>query len=232
MTWSYRCPDCGTTSTVHEPGCGYTALAFETIQRAYTDVLSVLVTAGARTQSASSAPEGITFSQLASRVTDLVEDEQWRELHEDVLHTLKTHRLVTESDGVIRVQHPDDRASEIVPTYDPVKTVYEYGPADGAKDYAVYSMVSWCEMHDLTWPQTCAFVRRWLDETDAWEDLEWSEYTVGELLEGKRHVYDQGLGWMENAQNAKHAIEQSERPKAMNANEDAGTIDPEEITES
>lgn len=219
MTWTYPCPGCGSQTAVHHPGCEYVGTDSSTLKRAYIDVITVLL----------DAPGGLAFDALASRVTSMLDGEGWRAVHEDALHELKRQRFVEEVNGTITFRHPDERAGELVPTFEPMRTVYECGPVDGCKDNAVYSMVSWCEMKDLDWDQTCAFVRRWLEETGGWDRGDWAESSIGELLTNKRHVHREGLGWMNKAEAAQHVIENSDVDPQLDANADAGEIDPEEL---
>lgn len=215
------CPDCGTDTVVHDPSCGFTGTEPREIRGTYFVVISALSYRGV------CDPDGrVTFDDLRDSVDEISDGTLgWTPLHEACFHELKRRRWVEENDTGIRLTEITERRGELVPTYEPMQTVYEYGPVDGAKDNAVYAIVSWCEMHDLDWDQTTAFVERWLHETGGWERGTWSEDSIADLLAGKRHVHRRGLGWLTRAEAAQHAIQQSDVDPALDANADAGTID-------
>lgn len=171
-------------------------------------------------------------------VDDVVEEEvenepfrwAWSDLHVECLHSLKDHQRVAEDEemGGLYLMQPDERSFDIIPTFDPIKTLYEYGPVDGAKDYAVYSMVSWCELSGLNWEQTHNFMHEWLTETDAWSDLSWGERSIRQLVQSKKHVHDRGLGWGDYAEIAAAHVRQDDRfdVKRISASMKSGTVEP------
>lgn len=228
MTWDHACPKCGTETVVHAPDCPHVGTEPTEFHACYIAVAAVLAHQGVRDLARGERP-AVTFDALRDDVNDFYDDSSWSPLYEDCLHELKRQRWVVENDDGLVLTEVAERVGELVPTYDPVRTVYEHGPVDGAKDNAVFAMVSWCEMHDLDWEQTCAFVRRWLEETGGWERGDWAEDGIGQLLEAKRHVHRKGLGWLTRAQAAKRVIEDAGIEPALDADADAGTIEADDL---
>jgi len=224
-TFAYPCPDCGTTNRVHDEGCDYDYAGPAVIEKAYIDILSQLIPHAA-VMDMHDAPPGMSYKMLAQKVSkrlrnvgDPKKKGEWRTIHVDCLHALKDHRRVGEAEemGGLYLKSPEERVMEIIPTFDPIKTIYETGPVDGCKDYAVYAMVSWCELVDLDWTQTVNFCKEWLTETNAWEELRWGEGSIDQLLRGKKHVHEKGLGWGQQAEEAKNVIERSNRDPRIDA---------------
>lgn len=222
--FDYPCPDCGVTHNLHETECDYEDTDIQKIRKAYTDIVSVLTVAGAG-QQLMDAPPGISYDRLREQVNEILQDQPpetrglWRDIHNDCLHELKNRQRVgeTEEMGGIYLKQPEDRKQEIIPTFDPIQTIYECGPVDGAKDYAVYSMVSWTELVGLTWDQAKNFLTEWLEETNSWEELSWGEHSIGQLIESKKHVHERGLGWGDYAGIAAAHIEESDKEPRIDA---------------
>ena len=236
MTFNTRtCPDCETDYPFHLEDCDLSAHSLTKIETAYTDIISRLT---GRT-------EGWTYDELRSSVESFAEKEDtpdfrttsstktvsdhmgWTVIHDACLHHLKYLGRAEEVDGEIDISIPEQRVDGVVPLKEPLKTVFEYGPIDGCKDYAVYSMVSWCELIDLEWSETVAFVVYWLRETGRWETESWSENTPKELVMDKRHVYEKGLGWGEYPEVVKSKLENSSEKRRLDADEVSTMLDRE-----
>jgi hypothetical protein len=190
--FSYPCPGCRTTNSLHELDCRFEGTAWPTIEKAYTDCLAVLST------------RELTESALRDAIHG-----EWGELHKAALETLKqTSRVDQESDGTLRLLTAAEY-KELVsePTTEPMATVYEYGSMPGCHDHAVFAMIAWYEMVDLSWAETKANVVDWLVESGAWDRGGFEESTPQELVEGKRHVYEAGYGWKQAGREAKAVID-------------------------
>lgn len=219
--------------------CSYHDTPIQDIRKAYTDILSVLSAKNAD-RIASGNPPGVPYETLREHVNEILQQQPpetrglYREIHDDCLHQLKDDRRVAETEemGGLYVKTPEQRQREIIPTFDPIQTIYEHGPVDGAKDYAVYTMVSWTELVGLTWEQACNFLHEWLEETNSWAELSWGERSIQQLLDSKKHVHDRELGWGDYAGIAADHIRQSDRPKRIDAyskiNEVSGPEDYDE----
>lgn len=217
-----KCPDCGSRNIVHDRNCQYEHTPIEEFQKPYTDILVVLSNYAAEAAVHDVEPH-LSIRELKSRVEDLHPQNPWLREHGDCLQRLiDEHRVARESSGV-RLLEPQERADEIVPTFDPIQTIYEHGPVDGCKDYAVYTMVSWCNLKDLTWEQTQNFVREWLEETGAWERESWGEGSIDELLSDKYHVWANDLGWGEMAEIACSKIKDSDVDAGIDAYDKLGS---------
>lgn len=232
MTFEAPCPDCSTTNQIHEKDCEYADTRIEKIRKAYTDILSVLLAEGGK-RAANEEPPGISYQTLREGVNDILQQQApehrglWIELHNDCLHELKHQRRVAEQEemGGIYLKSPEERQQDIIPTFEPLKTIYEYGPVDGAKDYAVYSMVSWTELVGLDWNQACNFLTEWLEETGSWDELSWGEHSIQQLLDSKKHIHDRSLGWGDYAEIAADHIRESDKDRRIDAYSKTGEID-------
>ncbi len=146
---------------------------------------------------------------------------QWVSMHNDCLAALKRFGRVTEREemGGLYLTEPNEDTMGIVPVFDPIQTVFEYGPIDGCKDISVYSMVSWCELKDLSWDATVEFMEWWLTETNRWETERWGESSIEQLCNQKRHVYREEMGWGDHPAVAKNKMEDSAKSKQLDASE-------------
>jgi len=93
------------------------------------------------------------------------------------------------------------------PSIEPMATIYEHGSVPGCHDNAVFAMIAWYEMVDLSWPETKDNVVTWLRESGAWDRGGFEESSPEELVESKRHVYESGYGWKQAGQEAKAVID-------------------------
>lgn len=230
MSFTYPCPDCETSNNVHDPDCEYDLMPHAEIEKAYVDIVSTLLAAG-RERVREDGKLGVSYGQLRRTVSDeRIESGEWRQFHDDCLHLLKQRRRVAEDEeeGGLYIQAPKQRQREIVPQFDPLRTVYEHGPIDGCKDHAVYAMVSWAEFVGLDWTQTRRFVTEWLEETGAWEEQSWGESSIDELLDNKRHVHERGLRFGGIAESAKSTIESADHEPRLDAEQKAAAVSKED----
>jgi hypothetical protein len=151
----------------------------------------------------------------------------WTERHSDCLAALKRFDRVVEREemGGIYLLKPDERGGGIIPQFDPLKTVFECGPVDGCKDMAIYSMVSWCELRDLSWDGTESFIAWWLTETNRWASESWGESEIAEVCAGKRHVHAESMGWGDHPETAKRKLETVNADRKLDANAVADRVD-------
>lgn len=207
--FTYCCPACGCTNGVHEVDCKHEFVPLSRFEKCYIDILSSLMhhTAAMKTYD---APVTISESMLKRRVEDVQGEDTknpWLSEHQECLEQLITARHITRTGDGLRLTRPEERAAEVIPTFEPVQTIYECGPVDGAKDYSVYTMVSWCSLKELTWEQTQNFCTEWLRETGAWDRCSWGEGSIAELLDDKRHVWQNDMGWGDYADIAAREIQ-------------------------
>ncbi len=194
-TFRYPCPGCRTTNSLHDADCDFEGVSWPTVEKAYTDLLAVLT----------AEPDGLTEPALRESVVG-----EWGGLHKAALGTLeREQRIIRDGDDdalrLLTAAEFTERVSE--PTSEPMRTVYERGSVPGCHDNAVFAMVAWYEMVGLSWPETKGNVVEWLRESGAWDRGGFEESSPGELVESKRHVYDEGYGWKEKGQAAKRVIE-------------------------
>lgn len=205
--FTYKCPACGTTNIVHEIDCKYEHEPLQQFEKCYIDIISVLVNHGAM-MDAHDAPVNIKKDMLELRVENLHDKNPWLKEHDDCLQRLIDERRVVQESNGLRLTKPEERIEEVIPTFEPLQTIYEQGPVDGAKDYAVFTMVSWCTLKDMTWEQTCNFMKEWIRETNAWSRCDWGEDSIQELLDDKEHVWRKDMGWGDYAAAAKREIDE------------------------
>jgi hypothetical protein len=189
--FQYPCPDCRTTSNLHDADCEFEGRRRPAVEGAYVDVLSRL-------------------SVRPTSEETLRENVEWTPLHRAALGRLRRERRVEEEDGLLHlltVEEYKDRVSR--PTAEPLKTVYDKGSVPGAHDNSVFALVAFYEMVGLSWAETREQVVEWLLDSGTWARGGFEESSPEELVEAKRHVYDQGYGWKEKAQAAKAVIDRS-----------------------
>ena len=234
MGFDYRCPDCESGYAFHEVGCELDGFEMWEIQRAYVDILSRLTSREEPwpyddlRDAINEVGEEADQPKFASVESKGVEDHPgWTPLHTECLHLLKNVGRAAELDDGIVISEPGEHQQGVIPKNDPMRTVYEYGPIDGCKDYAVYSMVSWCELVELDWEQTKAFVVHWLNESGRWESESWGERSPVELVKSKKHIHEKGLGWGDYPSMAKAEMETSSHEPRLDADVQAAAIDRE-----
>ena len=233
--WSYPCPSCESGYAFHTEDCELDGFEMWEIERAYVDIIARLT----------SREQPWEYDELRGDIRELGEQDDepifesidndpnnidhpgWTPLHDECLHHLKNVGRAVETDAGIEVSDPEEQQEGVVPQNDPMRTVYEYGPIDGCKDYAVYSMVSWCELIDLDWSQTKAFVVHWLNESGRWDSEDWGERSPVELVKSKQHIHDKGLGWGDYPEMAKAEMESSSHEPRLEAREMAAELNRE-----
>jgi len=190
--FSYPCPGCRTTNSLHEPDCRFEGTPWPTIEKAYIDSLAVLTA------------EELTEEELRATI-----DAEWSDRHTAALATLKSlNRIDQADDGTLRLLTAAEYAEQVSePSIEPMATIYEHGSVPGCHDNAVFAMIAWYEMVDLSWPETKENVVTWLRESGAWDRGGFEESSPEELVENKRHVYESGYGWKQAGQEAKAVID-------------------------
>ena len=189
--FDYPCPDCHTTSSLHDAACRFEGTTWDELERAYVDVLAPLST-GARDEDALRA--GV---------------DGWGSLHQAALsHLRRTGRLQPDANDRLELLTAEAYREQVSePTSEPMRTIYRRGSYPGCHDNAVFAMVAWYEMVGLSWAETREHVVEWLETSGAWSRGGFEESTPGALVDSKRHVYEAGYGWKEKAQAAKRVID-------------------------
>jgi hypothetical protein len=188
----YRCPGCRTTSNLHDPECEFEGTDRRHIEKAYTDLLAPL---SAR-----------TYDDEDALREDL--PERWSGLHAAVLRRLRGDQRVVDEDDELRLLTPEEYKERVSqPTFEPLKTIYEKGSVPGAHDNSVFAMVAFYEMVGLSWEETRENTIDWLETSGTWNRGGFEEASPAELVDSKKHVYEQGYGWKEKAQAAKAVID-------------------------
>ncbi|MCQ4333092.1 hypothetical protein KM295_06190 [Natronomonas sp. F2-12] len=192
MRLRYRCPGCRTTSNLHDPGCEFEGTDRRHIEKAYTDIVAAL--------SIRTYPDEDALRETV--------DGRWSGLHTAVLRRLKGDRRVVEEEGRLRLLGPEayrERVSR--PTFEPLQTIYEKGSVPGAHDHSVFAMVAFYEMVGLSWEEARENTVEWLETSGTWDRGGFEESSPEELVDSKKHVYDQGYGWKQAATEAKAVID-------------------------
>jgi hypothetical protein len=191
--FGYHCPGCRSTNNLHEPGCEFTGRDTYEIERCYVDVVATL------------SVEPVDEGTLPSQAPD------WSALHKRALDQLvEDHRVKEDEGGNLVVVPPEERKERLrVPDYEPLATIYHDGSVPGAHDNSIFALVSFYEMVGFTWPETKQLVVEWLHDSGTWARGGFDESSPADLLETKRHVYEEGYGWKEKARAAKSVIERS-----------------------
>jgi hypothetical protein len=188
----YHCPDCRTRTSLHEPECRFDGTPRPGVEKAYTDVVSVLA-GGPRDEDA--------LREAA---------EEWDPLRIAALSALQRERRVEERDGQLELLTPAAfREAVTEAAQDPIRTIQQKGSVPGCHDNAVFAMIAYYEMVGFSWEETRERVVDWLETTGTWARGGFEESTPKELVESKRHVYEEGYGWREKAEAAKRVIDHS-----------------------
>jgi hypothetical protein len=189
--FDYPCPDCRSANSLHDPDCAFDGTPWPEIERAYVDVLALLA---ARPRSR---------EELRSAA------EPWDRLHRDALGRLVNEQRIEETpSGRLELRSPAEFREQVsVPSQEPLATIYEKGSVHGAHDNSVFALIAYYEMVGLTWAETRERVVEWLRESGTWARGGFEEASPEELVDSKRHVYEQGYGWKEKARAAKAVID-------------------------
>jgi hypothetical protein len=219
------CPFCG-RSDFHEAGCD-PEYSFEDFEAAYSGIISTLLHYNALGES-TTLSKPLSKDKLEDEVSQMLKRGAWISLHDKCLSKLiELGRVQNTGDGYVLIK-PEER-DEVIPFFEPLSVVFEYGPIDGCKDYAVYSMISWCSLVDLDWNQTVNFMRFWMDKTGRWETESWQESTVKSLVEDKRHIFEKELGWSDYPQICKEKMERSSKSPQFDARDVADKYDRDDF---
>jgi hypothetical protein len=191
--FGYPCPDCRSRNNLHEPDCRFADRKHHEVERAYVELLAVL------------SAEPMDESGLRD------ETEAWGPLHVAALDRLRTDERVKEDEASnLSVVPPEERKERLrEPTYEPMRTIYQKGSVPGAHDNSIFAMIAFYEMVGFTWPETKRLVVEWLHESGTWARGGFEEGSPEQLLENKRHVYEEGYGWKQAAKEAKSVIDRS-----------------------
>jgi hypothetical protein len=188
----YPCPGCRTRTSLHEPECQFDGTPRPGIEKAYTDVVAVLA----------GGPKDEDALRTAA--------DEWDPLRIAALNALQRERRVEERDGQLELLTPAGfREAVTDAAQDPIRTIQEKGSVPGCHDNAVFAMIAYYEMVGFSWEETRDRVVEWLETTGTWARGGFEESTPEELVESKRHVYDEGYGWREKAEAAKRVIDHS-----------------------
>ena len=190
--FDYPCPGCRTSSNLHDPDCRFEGATRNEIEKAYTDILAVLSTS----------------SKTESALREAVEG-RWSARHAAALDAMRREHRIRETDSQgLELLTPAERKERVSePTHEPMKTIYERGSVPGSHDNAIFALLAWYEMVGFTWEETREKVIEWLHDSGTWARGGFEESTPEELVDSKRHVYEQGYGWKEKAQAAKRVID-------------------------
>ena len=190
--FDYPCPDCRTTNSLHDADCRFEGTSWPAIEKAYVDIVAELSVQPREQEALREAVHG-----------------EWGPIHVAGLEQLERRQRVHERDDgrleLLTAAEYKELVSE--PTSEPMRTIYLEGSYPGCHDNAVFAMIAWYEMVGLSWAETKENVVEWLRDSGAWDRGGFEESTPGELVENKRHVYEQGYGWKEKATAAKAVID-------------------------
>lgn len=203
----YSCPKCHSNYKVHSEECQWSGIAWERIEKAYTDILSILTRA----------------PQTQPDLEDSTHGE-WTTIHDGVFDRLKrdgrlesigTAEQTGSERDVWRLLTPDEyKEASKTPSHEHLRVIHEHGPVDGAKDDSVVAIVSYYEMIGLSWEETLETTVEWLEETGAWDRGSWEESSPEALVRDKKHVYDDSYGWATAAKQAAAVIESAKGVEA------------------
>ena len=188
--FEYPCPGCRTRSNLHDADCSFDGVQWTAIEGAYVDLLARL----------SRRP----WNEDALRA----DVEDWGGLHAAALSRLRGDQRVDEQGEELELLTAAEYKERVTaPTMEPLKTIYEKGSVPGAHDNAVFALIAFYEMVGLSWEETKEQMLVWLDESGTWTRGGFEEETPEELVDSKKHVYDQGYGWKQAGKEAKAVID-------------------------
>ena len=133
---------------------------------------------------------------------------RWSGLHAAVLSRLRGDQRVVREDGELRLLEPEVFKERVArPTFEPLQTIYEKGSVPGAHDHSVFALLAFYEMVGLSWEEAHENTVEWLRASGTWDRGGFEESTPAELVDTKRHVYEEGYGWKQAATEAKAVID-------------------------
>lgn len=199
----YSCPYCRTTNRLHDHDCRFSDIDIHRIEKAYTDILSVLTR----------APQ--TLPDLRQHVHG-----EWGEIHRTVFQKrfVDENRLDklgevdqhNESRSVYKLKTPDEiQAEKKVPSHPDLETIYHEGAVDGCLDTSIVALIAWWEYAGFGWKETRELTIDWLHESGTWDRGSFEERSPEELVDSKKHVFEEGYGWKDAASTAATKIPSS-----------------------
>lgn len=217
--FEYPCPDCRSINSLHESDCRFEGVPWGRIEDAYLDTVAPLAT-GVRSEAEleaawETASEGDPAAAPGPGPgpgpggrREPTADVDPVALRRAALARLRREGRVDERNGRLRLRTAEEYREEATePSREPLRTIYRHGSVPGCHDNAVFAMIAWYEMVDLSWPETKDNVVTWLRESGAWDRGGFEESSPEKLVESKRHVYESGYGWKQAGQEAKAVID-------------------------
>lgn len=191
MRFRYPCPDCRSVNSLHDPECRFDGTPWHEIERAYVDIVAAL-TEGAKTE---------------GRLREAV-DAPWDGLHAAALSQLRHEQRLRETAGdALELRSPAEfKEAVAVPDDEELRLIFERGSVPGCHDHAVFSLISYYRMVGYSWEETREQVVDWLRDSGTWQRGGFEEPTPEEVVDAKRHVYEQGYGWKQSAREAAAVI--------------------------
>ncbi|WP_255198169.1 DUF7474 family protein [Halorarius litoreus] len=188
--FEYPCPGCRTRTNLHDADCGFDGVQWTDIEGAYVDLLARL--------------SRRSWSEDALRA----DVEDWGGIHAAALSRLRGDQRVDEQGDQLELLTAAEYKERVTePTMEPLKTIYEKGSVPGAHDHSIFALIAFYEMVGLSWEETKEQMLVWLDESGTWTRGGFEEETPEELVDSKKHVYDQGYGWKQAGKEAKAVID-------------------------
>jgi hypothetical protein len=139
-------------------------------------------------------------------------DGGWTDLHEDCFKTLwGLNHIKLNDSSQFALLTPDEQQESVEPTQEPLRTIYEHGTVPGCHDNGIFALIAWYANQDLSWDETKQKLREWFSRTGTWRRGGFSEPSKDEVLEKKKHVWEEAYGWSSMGQAAKRQIEQAKR---------------------
>lgn len=193
--FSYHCPNCATTNRIHRERCRWNGTHIHEFEKRYIDILSALLERKAVRNVHGDPTIPMDADWLKTHITE--EYGNWDTKHDACLDRLRDESYVVEMDGDLVLLSPDEQRDHVSPASigGALEAVHEYGACDGCLDNGISAIISWCEMSDFDWDRTREFALDWLDETGTWERGGFEESSPEALVEKKKHIHEQGVGW-------------------------------------
>lgn len=193
--FEYPCPDCYSTLSIHNEGCEHSSVERESVEKAYIDIISMLSVAS------------VSKPSLENAIDD------WSTLHADCLSALlATDRVAKYDDGRFKLLTSEEREKILAPTTDPLKTIYEYGTVPGCHDNGIFALIAYFANQDLSWEQTKTKIEEWFERTGTWERGGFDSHSsVDDVIEDKKHVWEEAYGWSSKGKAAARIIENHQK---------------------
>ena len=196
----YQCPSCRTSNAVHEIDCRWHDTDIHQIEKAHTDIVSVLSMGGPKTRPELQDEIHGSWLAIHQAVFERLQRDGWIEstgTHDHDDEEFDGHRLLT----------TDEYAEQsIVPNYDDLRLIYEHGAVDGCLDNSITALIAYWEWQGFSWEQTRDAALDWLETTGTWKRGSFDESSPEELVDSKKHVHQNSYGWKTAAQEAATVI--------------------------